>query len=357
MNPPTAKATLAAALFSLAVFTPASLFAFATVPQGAMSYTIAAGSLASPKITVFSVPLRDSVPQFAYNDGTKTGYTGASSGFITSLAAGPVADTQVISVAGAGWDPLQFRNAAQPYALRVMSGTSVGRTVIILANRTEHTSTSVVIGNQSVPLTVAAGDRFEIFPIETLATFFADMVDQNVILKSTSFDTADFVQIHNGSIWQTYFHNGTRWRLQGANLDSNNVVIRPDSAVIFGRRGATPINFTALGTVPSTDIKVVVRNSGVTPISNVFPVNRNLSTFGFQTQAGWASSGTFANADKVQIHNGTLWQTFYHNTQWLQSGLNSNPSVLATRPTIVVKVGSATGSSVYNFPIPYNLSL
>lgn len=262
----------------------------------------------------------------------------------------------VISVTGAGWDPLQFRNSAQPYFLRVMSGAAVGRTVLIMTDRTEHTATSVVVNNQGVALVdIAADDRFEIFRGDTLGTFFADMVASNAVLKNTAFSQADFVQIHNGSIWTTYFHNGTRWRPQSLDTNANNTVIRPDTAIVYGRRGASPINFTALGRVPSTALKVVVRNSGVTVLGNLFPVDRTLSAIGYQTKPGWVSASSLASADKVQIHNGTLWQTFYHNTQWLLSGLPSNPNVPATRPMVLVKTGSATGSTAIDFGLPYTL--
>lgn len=354
----TLRISLVAALLGSAALTTHAQEA-KSIPVGAISYTLAAGTSASPKPTTLNVPLRDSVSSVAFNSSTNTGFTGASSGLIASVATGPVTNSSVITVTGAGWDAAQFKVAAQPYFLRVLSGASVGRTLLILVGQTGHTSTSVIVDNQGFAPTIAANDKFEIFPADTLKTFFADLVTAGSVLTGASASVADTVQVYTGTAWNTYFHNGTNWRLTTLATSQDNFVLRPDAAIVFNRRGTTAITFTALGTVPSTDQKVVVRDGGVTFVANVFPVARNLSTVGFQSLSGWASSTTAAASDKIQMYTGSAWASFYYynNTAWRNATLNtaSDPSVPVGRPFLISRTSSASTSSVQNFALPYTL--
>jgi hypothetical protein len=359
MNPPTAKATLAAALFSLAVFTPASLFAFATVPQGAVSLTFAAAANAStPTITAFTPLLQDTVPQT---------FVGASSGKVTSVTSG-TGNNVVITVNNAGWDPLQFRNPAQPYAIRFMSGLAVGRTLQIPTNQTTNTASTVNADHQQVTVVgqVAAGDTFEIFPLDTISSFFADMVAGGVILSNANPDLADNVLVLLGGQWNTYYHDGSHWRLRGfpALVQDNLLILRPDVGYLFRRRATTPINFTALGKVPSTDIKVVVANQGNTFVGNVFPVARSLASIGVQNNPGWISSLAATNSatglDKILLQTGSLFQQYYYDGaqgRWEISGINFTANLAVGRPFVLSRLTTnPTGRSVYNFGIPYNLN-
>lgn len=341
----TLRKTLAVAALSAAAV---SIHAANSVPSGIISYTIAAGP---NKVTTLSVPLRDSVPA--------VGYTGASSGFIASVAAGGT-NENVITVTGAGWDVLQFRAAAQPYFIRVMSGSAAGRTLAIKTSSTANTAETVIVDTQGVSLVgvVAANDKFEVFPGDTIKTFFADLIAAGSITTGATAAVSDTVQLHNGTAWVTYFHNGTFWRPTTVNVNNDNTVIRPDAGIIFTRRSGAAITFNALGVVPSTNLKIVLKDGGVSFLGNLFPVTRNLSTFGYTSLTGWTSNATATLADRLQINNGTNWQTFFHNgTAWrlVTPAIANDPSIPVGRPAVLVRPTSAATLQVQNFAIPYTL--
>jgi hypothetical protein len=318
------RISLSAALASLAASVS---FAAATVPMGAMVYTISAGTPLAPVVTTFSVPLRDSVP---------LNFVGTSAGLIASAVAGPVTNSEAITVTGAAWDPLQFRVAAQPYFLRVMTGAAAGRNLLILPAQTGHTASSVIVDNQGVPVAASlAGAKFEIYPADTIKTFFAGLVSAGSVVSGATASVADVVQIHNGSTYVSYFYNGTNWRRSSPPGVADDIVIRPDAAVIYSRKGAL-VSFTVLGTVPSTDVKVVVRDGQTTVIGGPFPVNQNIPAFSFNTLPGWVSTASGATSDKVLVHNGTSYQTFFfNNTEWRRvspPGSATLVSVAAGRP-------------------------
>jgi uncharacterized protein (TIGR02597 family) len=338
------RISLSAALASLAASVS---FAAATVPMGAMVYTVSAGP---NRVTSFSVPLRDSVP---------VTFVGASAGVIASVAAG-TGSQNIVTVTGAGWSVGQFRVASAPFFLRIMSGTSVGRTLLVPASQTTNTDSTVIVDAQGATLVgnVAPGDKFEIFQADTLASFFADLVSSGTILTGATAAVSDTVQVFTGTAWNTYFHNGTNWRLSTVPTSQDNFVIRPDAAILFTRRSGAQFSFTTLGTVPSTDLKVVVRDGGGTYLGNLFPVDRTLANQGISNMGGWVTAPTAVGADRVQIFNGTAWQSyFFDGTNWkLTVGINSNPNVPAGRPMFIQRASTASTSSVKNFTLPYNLN-
>lgn len=365
MIAPNLRFSLAAALCAAAM--PLTAQPIASVPAGAISYTIAAGTVSGPATTGLSVPLRDSVPQGAFSSVTNTGFTGAASGVVASIAAGAVSGQNVITVTNAGWDPLQFRVVAQPYFLRMLSGASAGRTALIVVGSSAHTSTSVVVDNQGFQITGSAGDRFEIFPADTLRTFFADLIAGGRIQTGANAAAADNVQITVNGSWVTFFHNGTTWRRVLPAGNGDDFVIRPEAGLLFIRRGTTPISFTALGVVPSSDLKVVIRDSGVTYLASLFPVDRPLSNLGVTPNAGlglpgisgWVTASSPANADRVQVNTGS-WVTYWNNgTEWrrqLPAGAANSVNIPAGRPVLLNRLGSASTTQVHTFKLPYSLT-
>jgi hypothetical protein len=333
---------------------------YATVPLGAINYTIQGGTLASPRVTPISVPLRDSFEPTNYNDTDKTGFTGVASGLITSISAGPTASTNSLTIANAGWDPLQFRQASRPVFVRVMTGNAQGRTLLAATNRTDHTSSTVIVDHQGFSLlgSLSAGDRVEFFPGDTLRSFFGDLVGAGLILSGPTVNDADNVQLLSGSQWVTYFHDGTKWRISSVNVDSGNVIIRPDAGFLFVRRGSSNISFTALGTVPSTRLQCVIRTSGTSLIGTQFPVSRSLSTTGISSIPGWVTSSSSRTADRFQTLSGTQWVSYFNDgTNWRIQGPNSpsNPNIPPTSVIRLQRLGNATTTELISFELPYQL--
>lgn len=350
------RISLSAALASLAATVS---FGAATVPMGAVVTTFtAAASPASPTLTAFTPLLRDSVaPSFV----------GASAGVVASVAAGT--GTQVVvTVTGAAWDPLQFRVAASPYFIRFMSGASEGRTLLIPTNQVTNTATTLNADHQSLTVvgSVAPGDKFEIFPADTVTSFFADLITAGSIVTNANPALADNVLNLSGTQWQVYFHDGATWRLQLGNNSSAqpNFVLRPDTGYLFRRRATSAVTFTTLGTVPATAIKVVTSNTGLTFVGNAFPVSRALSTFGVEGTSGWVSGNGVASPnglDRVQLLTGTTWFSYYFDTatdpdRWELSGSNFTAAIAVGRPLMLSRLATnAAGRSVTNFPRPYSL--
>jgi len=349
------KSPIFNSLFSLAILATSGVsFAqtAATVPVGAINITIAAGSASVPKVTTFSIPLRESVPE---------NFVGQASGRITGVTA------TSISNANAGWAAGALSQAATPYFLRITSGSATGRTLqIATGTANANTATTLSVLNQGTDLTTVGiatgtnGDTYEVFPGDTLGSFFG-----NTTLGGTSAAVSDVVRLHNGSSWSDYYYNTTvgQWRIGSVPVSQNNVVLRPDGGITFSRRGTTPLEYTLLGVVPSTPIRVVVKNAGSTYLGNVFPVNQTLGTSGFNSLPGWVNNtGDIKAADKVVIFNGSSLSYYHYNqaaSQWRIGSVpvsQSNVAIPAGVPAIIERPSAAPGVTTLVRNMPYNLN-
>ncbi|MFZ4682263.1 MAG: hypothetical protein ACOYMS_07155 [Terrimicrobiaceae bacterium] len=349
------KSPIFNSLFSLAILATSGVsFAqtAATVPVGAVNITIAAGSASVPKVSTFSIPLRDSVPE---------NFVGQASGRITGVTA------TSISNANAGWTAGALSQAATPYFLRITSGSATGRTLqIATGTANANTATTLSVLNQGTDLTTVGiatgtnGDTYEIFPGDTLGNFFG-----NTTLGGTSASVSDVVRIHDGSTWSEYYYNTTagQWRIGSVPVNQNNVVLRPDGGITFYRRGTTPLEYTLLGVVPSTPVRVVVKNGGVTYLGNVFPVDQTLGASGFNSLPGWVNNtGSVGAADKTVIWDGSTFNYYNYNqtaSQWRAGSVpvnQSNVVIPAGRPVIVERPAANSGVSTLVRNLPYNLN-
>ena len=72
---------------------------------------------------------------------------------------------------------------------------------------------------------------FEIFPAQTLGSLFGT---SSVPLRTgTSEADADFVRIHNGTSWESYFHTGAQWQLSGGTSSQNGLILRPEQGILL----------------------------------------------------------------------------------------------------------------------------
>jgi len=321
-----------------------------TVPQGYIMVTIPAGSVSTPSVTTFSLPVNATVP---------SNFAGEATGQITSVT------SSTITCSSAGWSAGALSQAATPYFIRITSGVAAGQTFQI-STTTANTSTVLTVLNQTLDLTTlgiatgASGDTFQVFPGDTLASLFG-----TTTLGSTDPTTADVVEVINSGVWRDYFYNTTvgQWRLGSVPVSQNNVVLRPDSGITFYRRGSTSLQFAIMGTVPSTNIQVVVNNTGGSYVGNVFPVDQTLSTANYNSLPNWVNNtGSVTAASKITFFNGTLYNSYNYlssASQWRLGSVpvNMNNVVIpAGTPIQIQQPSSTTGVTVLTRILPYSLN-
>ena len=341
------RASVFPGIAALALMASASAQTAYTVPEGYVTVSIPAGSVGAPSVTTFSLSLRENAP---------SNFVGQASGKITGVT------SNTITNSSAAWSAGALSQAATPYFIRIMSGAAKGRTLQITT--TANTSTTITVNNQGTDLTtlgITTGtDTYEIFPGDTLNTFFGTST-----LGSTAAASADVVRIHSGTVWNEYYFNTTanQWRLGSVPVNQNNVVLRPDSGITFYRRGTSALQYVVLGRVPSTDLRVVVNNSGITYVGGVFPVNQTLSTANFNSLSGWVNNtGSVTTADKVTIWSGSVFNSYNFNqaaNQWRNGSVpvnQNNVVITAGTPVIIERPNVASGTTTLVKPIPYDVN-
>jgi len=319
-----------------------------TTPVGVVWVPIAAGSATVPSVNTFSVPLRDALPAT---------FVGQATGRISSVSA------STITCTGAGWSPNALSRLGSPYYLRITSGAASGRTLQISPS-VPNTDSTVTVLNQGTDLTAlgirtgSSGDTFEMFLGFTLSTLFS-----TTTLAGTSSASADVVMLHDGVGWREYYFHSTalQWRTGSVPSSQNNVAIRPDSGVIFYRRGSTALTYGLIGTVPSVNLKVVVNNVGVTFVGGVYPVNQTLAGAAYHALPNWRTAGNVATADKVTFFGGIGFDSYHFNqsaAQWRKGSVpvsQSNVTIPSGRPVILERSGGTAGVTVLERVLPYTL--
>jgi hypothetical protein len=320
-----------------------------TDPVGVVTVNVAAGTGTAKARSLISLPLFETEQ-----------ITGLRTGRITSVTA------STISSSVAEWEPGQLSQLVSPYLLRITSGAAEGLTLLI-STQVQNTSTTVTIDSGEASLidlttlgiaTGENGDSFEIIPCDTLLSFFGNP-NSSGILGGANANVADVVSITAGDgSFANYYYNTTlnRWARQAlGNPDANNVPLRPDNGITFMRLGATPLTFLATGTVPKTNRKVAVRNSGVMNLAAYWPVTRTLSQIGLQTIPGWISASQATTADTVIVGSSTY---FFDGTNWRRQALGSpisNPTIEPGQSVLINKRGTLSGVSYLTQIRPYNL--
>ena len=313
-----------------------------TVPVGAMTFTVAGGSVAVPSTTVISVPLHE--------EATLT--SGVSTGVIASYTG------SVITVTNAGWTPAELASTTTPFMLQLKSGAGEGRFLPITANTN---ATVTVSGVDLATEGVAAGDSFKIIPVDTLNTLFGSTTLQG----GSSPASSDLVYLFEGGAWVGYYYNTTKnfWvKTPGPVTNKNDTVLKPDSGFMITRKGSSLL-ISFIGTVPSSKFKTTVVNAGSTLISTGFPVDTTIAGLSLDTKlAGWVKSSTAASADSVSIFSGGGWISYYYDPAkgfWRKtSGPATNQGstpIPAGTLVLITKKGATAGTSSVTLPIPYTL--
>ena len=335
------------------VATEAQTTSVSTVPNGYFTLTIPAGFTTSSSISALSFPLQ----------GIATA-PGQMIGVITGLTANTITNSN------AGWTAAQLSVPATPYLLQITSGTAAGRTFLLSTN-TANTATTVTLDpNDSIktPDLTALGivvgtDTYQIIPADTISGIFGTPATTGVVGGAGSSANADLITVFTSG-WNVYYYdtNANHWlRLAQPHTQGDNIVIRPDSGVIFNRFGNTALTITVAGQVPSIARQALVANNGVTLFSNSWPVDQTLTTSNIQNLPGWLSGASASVADTVVLFNSvTGWRIYYYNgTHWIWSGpthaISDSIAIPAGSIGYITKQGTASGYGVLTQALPYSL--
>lgn len=282
--------------------------------------------------------------------------------------------TNSIVVPTAGWTAGAFSDAANPYYLRVLSGSAAGR--LYMVTTTANTATQLNVFNEGADLsqhgltTGANGDVYELVLADTLLSLFGTTTLQG----GADPVSADNVQVWGGASWLVFYFNTTRgrWELNSDNAGSpsrNNFVLRPDRGIMIVRRAATPLNFVITGRVPDLAPKLAHLRPGFSSLSLGVPTAVTLGTLGLQTRAlGWQSgtpSTAAVSADLIQVWGGASFLTFYFdsvNQRWQLLGETSQTNrdtfaIQAGRP-VMIRRGAAANNvaeSLVPMVLPYTI--
>jgi uncharacterized protein (TIGR02597 family) len=264
--------------------------------------------------------------------------------------------------------------ASNPYLVRMVSGSAIGRTFRIASNTTD--TLTLVTGSDMTG--VANGDQYQIFASETLQTLFQGSPPTNPppgINANVDPTLADNILIRGTSAWFTYFHDGTQWIRQGPGTPSNTTAATPDQGFLFVRRGGGTYTFTNLGSVPITNLKTDLPASKITSFGNQFPVTTmtligaSPNGLNLDAQPGWNKNADPTLADNVLVRGASSWITYYYDPtpgvggptngnpgSWVRQGPQTpdqNPAIgIGTSVVIVRRAGS---SVTLNQTLPYTL--
>lgn len=347
MKLPAKLAIASMALSALA--TSASATTATTDPVGFVTVNITAGTGTGRVSSPISVPLSN-----------PANVSGQVAGVITGLTANSISNIN------AGWVDGQLSSATSPTLISITSGNASGR-VFIVSSSVNNTSTQLTIDSSDLgstdltSLDIAVGtDTYELLQGETLSTLFG--LDGSEILASTTAANADQVVLRiSGSNRNYYLSNSTtpnQWRRVGPNTASNNVVVKPDTGVIFTRLKAEGLSLTFTGEVPTSQREVLVAYSGVTTLSTGWPTDQSLGALGINSIPGWTNG---SNGDQVQFLVSGSPRNYYYDagtSQWRRVGPNTGSnSVVIPLGTVynVIKKGTASGSTEVTQNPPYSL--
>jgi hypothetical protein len=320
----------------------------ASVPSGYFTLNIAAGTAGSRTLSTISLPMLSVASAGGQMVGQVTGLT-----------------ANTISNANGNWSAGQLSQAATPYLVQFTSGAATGRTFLI-SSSAANTATTLTIDSSDAATTdlttigaVAGTDTYQIIAAKTLSSLFGTP-DTTGIQGGTLATSADQVQIYNGAAWLSYYYNTAApgWMRVGPPIASPNVVIRPETAMIYSRAATSPLSLMISGVVPRVNRQTLVSNAGLTFLAHDWPAGLTLAGSNIQNIPGW-SQGAQSVADVVQMYDGAAWLQYYHNgTNWVRIGSGDDSDAVtipAGSAVILEKKNSSSGQNVLAQPLPYTL--
>ncbi len=267
------------------------------------------------------------------------------SGKIASVS-GSVIQNNGTAWAPDAWGPF----ATNPHVVRILTGDAAGQIFAIESN-----SSDAIVLATNADGQVAAGQEFEVVPVDTLAGVFGET--GNGLLTGADAGKADNILIHENGGWATYFNDGTRWLKAGGPAAAQNThALLPDQGMFIVRRAATPLVLSVNGEVPAVQSASELPADALTFLANPFPLNTRLKDLQLQEDPSWQAGPDAASADRVQIHTGKKWTVyFFDGKDWRQEGgALSNPAITKGSAIVVERTG---GPDIVHAPTPpYSLN-
>jgi hypothetical protein len=329
-----------------------------TVPEGMVSFNLPATGSSSPTVYI-SLPLI-----------SDPSYSGAVSAV--------TANTISVSDSPGPWTAGSLSTLAAPYFVKFLSGQEMGRVIEVSPNTANTTNTLTLDTTdnttQTTSLTtsgfsVQVGDTFEVFPGETLISFFGT----NTLVGGSSAFSGDSVGIYSTaqSKFQTYFYNTTThyWELNGNTANANNTVLYPYSSLSIARQsGEAAISFALMGRV--AEVPVITKNPGNNAIvgtSTGYAIDMTLSQLAFHLGANWQTGTSSFNADTISIYDATSsrYAVYYQKSDltWRKSGDTtddqSNLPLPAGTGISIQQINPESGASAFlqsQTTLPYSLN-
>lgn len=275
-----------------------------------------------------------------------------------------------LSTTDATWTAGQFAQAGAPYFALILSGGQTGRCLRVTANTTNSVTLEVgttnLTGDATTPgFSVAAGDRFEVFPGDTLATLFGDGSVNNPVQlqKGTSVFSADTVQLFNGVKWVPYFFHSTNncWvDTTAPGTSQNDLVLYPDAGLLIGRRGPTT-TIAIPGRAPTTSLLTRIVGGTTNSVAVRFPTDTTLGALNFTGPGTWVTSDVALAADRVNLFNGVKWVAYYKTATgsiWKEvngDGSDQGATAIPAGSSVLIQKqgGAADSASFFSQALPY----
>lgn len=214
---------------------------------------------------------------------------------------------------GASWSVNQFAGSYFVEITSVNGSTSavgVGTTYGIVSN-----STNALTLSSNLASGIAAPVGYKIRKEWTLSNIFG--ASNSAGLQGGTAETADLVQLWNGSNLESYYYLASRgWRKVGdTSTDAGGTVIPFYRAVLVKRQGSTAVSFALSGTA-KTGLSTIPIAAGDNYLGNVCPTNLTLAGSGLYTgdSSTGIAPGDASSADLVMFWNGTGFDSYYYLT-------------------------------------------
>jgi len=325
----------------------------------ALGATTAMGHASSSSMSVSKVPT--GVQEITLKKNTSTWFSFPLSGQPVYSGAVVGVTSNVISITPSS--TISFSGSATPYFVQFLSGAEAGRTLLITGSTstsltldtTDHGIGSAVALNTS-GFSVVAGDNFQVFPGDTLASAFGTNTSSNplVLTGSSNQGNADQVSLWGTSDTVYYFNTGDgQWETTGSSANANNTIIYPYSAISVYRQPGSNVTLMLTGQVTLANAcqKVVAKTNIYCSSHYATPIQLSQLKMGSNWQTG--SSGS--NSDNIGIWNASAGSfTFYYeksNGNWYLCSGSSVPQNSVTIPagaaTVIYKRAAVSGGQSF----------
>jgi hypothetical protein len=296
--------------------------AVSTAPVGFVTIDITAGNGTAKKTSLISVPL--------LNKDT----TIPSKGEVTAIVNPKTINFKTLNQGDTGNTIVPdgyLSKAAEPYLIHLTSGSAEGYMLLVSTTSANKTNEITLVDPQDPTLDVSTlglgvGDKFSIYPCDTLLSFFG-APESTLIKGGATPTTADtIVLVSNGSS-STYFYSTTlnRWtRVSLGSPNANNTPLMPYYGIQYGRLANTPLSLVSVGEVPTGKRKLKIRGNGATLLSTYWPKDTSLNDMGIAQSQNWRNGATASMSDRIVLSKDGSVSTFWNNgTNWKRVALGS----------------------------------